>query len=231
MIVSITIVKYPKKYIPFAFFAMALHRLPLWFNKKCSFWKLLGCGKNGTFDIYPDYQKWGLLAVWNNEANFEDFKTRSFVAKWWNLFSIEQYHILAQPIEAHGKWSGKEPFGNPKIKDHEGLVAVLTRATIRVNKLKYFWANVPAVASIMANAKGFVTSIGIGEAPFFMQATLSVWQSVEDVKNFAYKSKEHAEVIKLTRSQNWYAEELFARFKIVKTFGTMDGINPIKIIE
>ncbi|TAF43510.1 MAG: DUF3291 domain-containing protein [Sphingobacteriales bacterium] len=227
MFVSIYIVKYPKKYIAFAFFAMALHRLPLLLNKKCTFWKLLGCGKNGTFDINPDYQKWGLLTVWQNENDLEEFKMHSFIVKWWSFFCIEQYHILAQPLEAHGKWSGKEPFGNPKIKDYHGQVAVLTRATIRLNKLKNFWANVPAVARIMANAKGFVTSVGIGEAPFFMQATLSVWHSVEDVKNFAYKSKEHAEVIKLTRSQNWYTEELFARFKILKTHGTMDGFDPI----
>lgn len=210
---------------------MALHRLPMLFNKKCSFWKLLGCGKNGTFDIHPDYQKWGLLAVWQNETDFNDFLTRSYVAKWWKFFTLEQYHIIAMPLESHGKWSGKQPFGNPKIKDHQGMVAVLTRATIRLNKLKNFWANVPAVANIMASAKGFVTSIGIGEAPFFMQATLSVWQSVDDVKNFAYKSKEHADVIKLTKDQNWYAEELFARFKILKTIGTIDGINPIKIIS
>jgi len=231
MFVSITIVKYPRKYIPFAFIAMALHRLPMLFNKKCSFWKLLGCGKNGTFDIHPDYQKWGLLAVWENEIDFDDFLSHSFVAKWWKLFTLEQYHIFTMPLESHGKWSGKQPFGNPKIKDHQGMVAVLTRATIRLNKLKNFWANVPAVANIMASAKGFVTSIGIGEAPFFMQATLSVWQSVDDVKNFAYKSKEHADVIKLTKDQNWYAEELFARFKILKTIGTIDGINPIKIIS
>ena len=73
MIFSLTIVRYPKKYIPFAFLAMAIHRFPLWLIEKCTFWKLLGCGKNGTFDIHPDYQQWGLLAVWNDEESHQRF--------------------------------------------------------------------------------------------------------------------------------------------------------------
>jgi hypothetical protein len=50
MQVSLTIIKYPNRFIPFAFFAMALHRLPLWQHKNISFYKLMGTGKNGTFD-------------------------------------------------------------------------------------------------------------------------------------------------------------------------------------
>jgi hypothetical protein len=42
---------------------MAIHRFPLWFNKKISFFKLMGCGKNGTFDKNPDWQQWGILTV------------------------------------------------------------------------------------------------------------------------------------------------------------------------
>lgn len=227
MIVSLTIVRYPKRFIPFAFLAMAIHRFPLWFNEQCSFWKLLGCGKSGTFDIHPDYQQWGLLAVWEQEADFRHFKNNSFIGKWWKNLCLEQWTILCEPVESHGKWSGKEPFGNPKIKNHEGLVGVLTRATIRPSRLKNFWRNVPKVAAIMDQSKGFITSVGIGEAPFYMQATFSVWESLDDVKQFAYKDQEHAEVIKLTRKEDWYSEELFARFKILKSEGTINGVNPL----
>jgi heme-degrading monooxygenase HmoA len=229
MIVSISIIKYPTKYIPFAFLAMALHRIPLLLNKNCKFWKLMGCGKNGTFDINPDFHKWGLLTVWHNQDDYENFKSNSLVTKWWNLFSIEQFTVLLEPLESHGEWSGKKPFGDAKIKDHTGKIAILTRATIRFNRLKNFWRNVPPVANIMSTANGFITSIGIGEAPYFMQATFSVWENLEDVKNFAYKSKEHAEVIKLTRVENWYKEELFARFRILDSSGSIDGINPINL--
>ncbi len=228
MLVSITIIRYPKKFIVFAFLAMALHRIPLWFTKGCSFWKLLGCGKNGTFDIHPDFRQWGLLAVWESEADFNSFKNTSFIAKWWKWFGEESWTILCQPMESHGKWGGKEPFGNPKIKENDGIVGVLTRATIRINKLNRFWQNVPKVAAIMDKSPGFITSVGIGEAPFFMQATFSIWKDLESVKTFAYKSPEHTEVIKLTRKEDWYSEELFARFKIVDSEGTINGENPLK---
>lgn len=219
MVVSITLVRYRKLLIPFAFMAMALHRIPLYFTKKCSFWKLLGCGKNGTFDVNPDFQQWGLLAVWDSEDDFNAFLKTSIISKWWKLLCTDQSTILLTPIAAHGNWSGEQPFGKPKNVTSTGRIGVLTRATIRPSKLKRFWENVPPVASIMGEAKGFITSIGIGEAPFFMQATFSIWEATEDVVQFAYKDPAHAKVVKLTRDEDWYSEELFARFNIISVTG------------
>lgn len=227
MIVSLTIVRYPKLLIPFALLAMALHRIPLSLNTKCSFWKLLGCGKNGTFDLSPDWQQWGLLTVWNNEQDCISFNKNSFIIKWWNFFTNEQFNILMKTLTSHGQWDGIEPFKHDITTDNNGQLAVLTRATIRLRKLKGFWSNVDPVAQLMRSAPGYITSIGVGEAPFFRQATFSVWQDLESMKAFAYGSKEHSEVIRKTRQNNWYSEELFARFKIISSSGTLNGINPL----
>ncbi len=228
MIVSLTIIRYRKAMVPFALLAMAIHRLPLWLQKGCTFWKLLGSGHNGTFDLHPDWQQWGLLAVWNNRETFDKFDKSGFVAKWWDKLATEQWTVLLEPLQSHGKWDGKAPFDNPNITEHTGIVAVLTRATIRFNRLKAFWGNVDSVANIMASAPGYVTSFGIGEALVYRQATFSIWKSVEDVKNFAYASREHADVIKKTRDENWYSEELFARFKPIASFGTINGKDPLE---
>jgi heme-degrading monooxygenase HmoA len=228
MIVSLTIVRYRKALIPFALLAMAIHRLPMMLYKECTFWKLLGSGRNGTFDLKPDWQQWGLLAVWDNQESFDHFDQQSVIAKWWNVFSREKWTILCEPLQSHGKWDNKEPFGKPDINDYIGPVAILTRATIRLNKLKKFWNNVDSVANIMADATGFITSLGIGEAPVYRQATFSIWKSIDDVKAFAYASKEHAEVIKKTRAENWYSEELFTRFKIIDSYGTINGKDPLR---
>ena len=230
MIISLTIIRYRKIMIPFALLAMAMHRLHLWLQKGCTFWKLLGSGRNGTFDLNPDWQQWGLLAVWNNRKTFDNFDKHSFIAKWWNVLAHERWTILLEPLQSHGKWNGKEPFGNPNINEYSGQVAVLTRATIRLSKLKSFWSNVDTVANMMATAPGYITSFGIGEAPVYRQATFSVWRSVEDVKAFAYASREHSEVIKKTRDENWYSEELFTRFKPIASMGTIHGINPLENI-
>ena len=138
--------------------------------------------------------------------------------------------MLCEPLQSHGKWDGKTPFGNPEVKEHTGPIAVLTRATIRISRLKNFWSHVDEVANLMASATGYITSFGIGEAPVYRQATFSVWQSLDDVKAFAYKSREHAEVIKLTRSENWYSEELFARFKLLESFGSLHGKDPLGVL-
>jgi heme-degrading monooxygenase HmoA len=206
---------------------MALHRLPLFLNRRCHFWKLMGSGRNGTFDIKADLQQWALLTVWNNEHDYQSFYKKSFITSWWTRFASETFTILCKPLSSHGTWDQKEPFGKPETSPYSGPVAVLTRATIRFNRLKNFWAHVPQTADLMLKSKGYITSFGIGEAPYFRQATFSVWQSPDDVKAFAYQSKEHREVIKKTRDENWYSEELFARFKIIASFGTLNGKNPL----
>ena len=105
---------------------------------------------------------------------------------------------------------------------------MLTRATIRMNKLKYFWQNVAPVADKMNVAKGFLFSVGVGEIPWIKQATFSVWQSREDMKAFAYGMKEHAAVIQKTRKENWYSEDMFVRFIIVNVSGTIGGKSPLE---
>jgi hypothetical protein len=234
MLVSLTIVRYPKRYVLFAIFQMALFRLPLYLNKRISFFKLMGCGKNGTFDKHPDWQQWGIITVNKNSIDISDEKglTKklygSFIAAWLHFFHCETWMVLLEPIEGHGKWDRKEPFGNlPKQSGYEGPLAILTRATIRLSKLKAFWQNVDGVASQMAGADGFITSIGIGEMPYIKQATFSIWESKEAMKQFAYQMNQHTEVIKKTRKENWYREDMFVRFKPIKTVGTIKGNDPL----
>lgn len=228
MIVSLTIIRYRKLLVPFALLAMAVHRLYMRTQKGCTFWRLLGSGRNGTFSLNPDWQQWGLLATWNQREDFDAFYNSSAVSKWWDRFTTERWTILCTPLQTHGKWDGQEPFGKINEPIPDGPVAVLTRATIRLNRLKNFWGHVQETSDLMSRSAGYIMSLGIGEMPFYRQATFSVWQNLEDVKRFAYGSKEHAEVIRKTREENWYSEELFARFKLLESFGTMSGTNPLE---
>ncbi len=237
MIVSLTIIRYRKRFIPFAILAMAVHHIPLWLNRKISFYKLLGCGRNGTFDKNPDWQQWGILTATTEEpaistGNASDLTGilyGRFISYWFKFFNAETWTILLEPIEGHGKWDGKEAFGKyEKQSSYTGPVAVLTRATIRLSKLADFWKNVGSVAVQMNGAAGFVTSVGIGEMPFIKQATFSIWQSKDAMKAFAYQMREHQEVIKKTRKENWYSEDMFTRFKPLHSHGTIRGVNPLQ---
>jgi len=223
------------------FISMAIFRLPLWRNSSILFWKLMGCGKGGSFSITPDLQQWAVLTVWENlpiSIDLNNSRSQTIaqenaasiygklISGWWKLMGAEIYTLILEPIEGHGTWDRKQPFGQlTKSDNYTGKICVLTRATIRINKLKHFWSNVESVAKNMAGSKGFIGSVGIGEIPFIKQATFSIWESKDDMKNFAYKMHEHTKVIAKTRKEKWYSEDLFVRFKPLGSYGSLNGID------
>lgn len=236
MYAFLTVVRYPKLLAWAGFLSMAYFRIPLFFDKKISFYKLLGCGKNGTFDKVPDLRQWAVLVVIDKNnfredlLNFNNKKLYGkFISTWWKLFRCSVWTLALEPIEGHGTWDGKETFGTlPRTSDYDGLIAVLTRATVRVGRLQNFWQHVQGVARHMSSAAGFITSLGIGEVPWIKQATFSIWENKESLKTFAYKMHDHTEVIRKTRQEKWYSEDMFVRFKIVASYGTVNGTYPLK---
>lgn len=229
----LTLSRYPASHKITAFHSMALFRPPLMLNNKISFYKLLGCGKNGTFDKNPDWQQYGVFSVSEDQniphlepASYEEWKKAyygSMINSWWTFANAETFTLILEPFLSHGSWSGRELFPEAKSKDAEGPVGILTRATIRLSKAKDFWNNVPPVQEQMSGAKGLLYSVGVGEIPYLRQATFSVWESSEAMKNFAYTMKEHRDVINKTRERNWYSEEMFTRFNILAKAGSLKG--------
>jgi hypothetical protein len=236
MYVYLTVVRYRKWSSWAGILSMPCFRPLLIFNKKIVFYKLLGCGKNGTFDKTPDMRQWCILVV--SEAEIESFNASQpdhaelygrLINAWWQFFGCEKWTLILHPCEGHGRWDGKEAFGTlPKNSTYNGPIAVLTRATIRLSGLKNFWRHVAGVASKMAMSKGFITSLGIGEVPWVKQATLSFWENKESMLSFSYKMEEHKEVIRKTREEKWYSEEMFVRFKIIASIGAINGRNPLQ---
>lgn len=177
----------------------------------------MGSGRNGTFDVRPDFNQWAVLFTVDSRLSTVDcLRPSEFIDNWLSFFHCKNKIYILNPIEGHGLWDGKEVFGHlPKQSSYEGKIAVLTRASIRISRLQNFWKHVDAVAVQMKNADGFIESYGIGEIPWIKQATFSVWESKAQMKAFAYRMKEHAEVIKKTRQERWYSEDMFVRFEVV----------------
>jgi len=233
-ITTITIVKYPKFLGYFGFMQMVLFRLPLIFNKKISFYKLMGSGRGGGFSAVPSWHTWAVLVVKemtdgrmtddNNTGNVEKERYNEktygkFIATYWRFFKVGITTFILKPIEGFGTWDGKECFGKlQRGGDYTGPIAVLTRASINPKNLRRFYKHANGFNKIIQQSKGLKYSIGIGEAPWLRQATLSVWESKQHMQSFAYNMRQHAEVIKKTRDEKWYTEEMFVRFKILKTF-------------
>lgn len=221
----LTLARYPSKYIIPALHSMPAFRLPLITNRKVEFFKLLGCGRSGSFDLNPDWRQYAIFSVSDSEnvmpfntAQYEEWKKNyygKFISRWWRFFGCETRTIILEPTLSHGKWSGVELFPNAKNNQAEGPVAVLTRATIRASKAMDFWKNVGPIQKIMPGTPGLLFSVGIGEIPVLKQATFSIWENAEKMKSFAYSMHHHREVINKTRSRDWYSEEMFTRFRII----------------
>jgi len=204
MFVTLTVAQYKGNKMIFGFLSMAVFRILLFLNKHgMSFYKLMGTGKNGTFDIKPDLNQWAYLWVWNSESDYQNFLETSYISKYLKKFTEEIFTVYLSPKQSHGLWDGKQPFaiGNQTPFDNEEPIVVLTRATIKINKAKDFWENVPEIAQNFSTNEGFIYSIGIGEVPFLKQATISIWKNESSMKAFAYQKKQHAEVIKKNQTK------------------------------
>ena len=177
-----------------------------------TFSRMLGSGRKG-FDVVPDFQQYTFLAHWENDkAANHFFASDTFLN--YAAHTTQHYTLKMQAMQAHGQWDGTEPFKVSENigKDYAGPVVVLTRAKIKLTKLLDFWRHVPKAHESLSKSEGVLLALGIGENPITQQATVSVWDSLDSVKKFAYQQPGHKEIVKRTRQRDWYSEELFARF-------------------
>jgi hypothetical protein len=207
---------------------MAGHRRPLARTPDLTFAKLLGTGDGSTFTARDaDPRTWGLLAVWAGPAAAAAFE-ESPVARSWRRIADEQYRLDLRPLASSGRWSAREPFGDPDRPSRwTGPVAAITRARLVPSRAVTFWRAVPPVVADLHARPGLLAAVGIGEAPIGLQGTLSVWRSAADLNTFAYNSPAHAEAVRRTMEVGWYAEELFARFAVLGSTGTLRGRDPL----
>ncbi len=180
------------------------------------FYKLMGSGKGDGFNPWPDFSTYALLIVWENETSADKFiDSQVFKDYQSKASSIHTYFL--RNLHAHGTWSGSNPFRKTSTAFSDRFpIAVITRATIKLSKLRSFWKYVPTSSKPIADQEGLLFTKGIGEVPVTQMATFSVWNSIEDVKKYAYQSKEHKKAIEMTRNLKWYKEELFSRFIVEK---------------
>jgi len=199
-----------------AFAQMALARPLLMRIPGMRFSKLMGTGRGLGFTLAPDWDRYALLTVWESEADARRFLDGSRFMRRYRRRARSVSHIILRTLSSHGAWNGRNPFLPASGGDPAGPLAILTRATIRPSRLRAFWREVAPVGARLAEADGLLGSIGIGEAPFIRQATLSIWRDLEAMRAFAYRAGDHRDVVRRTRDEGWYSEDLFARFAVVE---------------
>lgn len=109
-----------------------------------SFYKLMGSGSEPVFGLMPDFGFYALLGVCEKEKSSEHFFYTSEIFARFKKHSSDQWTIYMRSIQTKGLWSRQNPFPvSAVLNKNNPLIVVITRATIKLNKLIAFWRFVP----------------------------------------------------------------------------------------
>jgi spheroidene monooxygenase len=210
---------------------LAFRRMP-----DVGFYKLCGSGSGEGFTPRPNTAVWAILATWPDAATARCHINTAPVFLRWASKASESWTVLLEPTSAQGTWSGVQPFiatesGAKTGSSESGPIVALTRATIRPKTFLRFWRRVPDISAMIGQDPNVIFKIGIGEVPFLHQITFSIWPDAAAMAGFARGNTHHGRAIAAVRAENWFAEELYARFRILDNWGTWGGNNPLALQE
>ena len=190
------------------------------------FWRLMGTGNGRNTGPSADLRRRAMFAVWDDDEALDRFLAESSIGRGWAR-AEESWHVRLHPIAGRGTWQGRELLADlTPVVDDGGPICTLTRATVRPQHWITFAKASRSTSVDVAAAKGLVRVVAVGEAPVGKQATFSLWENEAALRTFAYRTEGHVEVMKRTRQEGWYSEELFARFKPYASTGSWDGSDP-----
>ncbi len=207
-----------------AFARPAMSRVP-----DIGFWKLCGSGTGEGFTPLPNTAVYAILATWPDRNTAEKRLGENGIFQRYRARASESWTVFLSPQTTRGEWSGQTPFKVSNLAQ-DGNLAVLTRATIKPSILMRFWGRVPGISKVIGSDPNVAFKIGIGEVPWLHQITFSIWPDATKMARFA-RTGCHAEAIQAVRAQNWFKEELYARFHVLSDSGSWNGASPLRRMD
>lgn len=191
------------------------------------FWRLLGTGAGSDTGPGADLRRTAMFAIWDDEGSLEAFHVR-MAARW--AAAEEAWHVRLRSAGGHGAWRGVPVVDELRAAQHaDGPVAIITRADVRARSWRSFRGAGRPVSDELQQADGLLAVVGIGEAPLGRLGTFSLWRDLPAARAYATGLPRHREVVRRTRQEHWYGEELFARFEPYASAGSWDGRDPLRV--
>lgn len=177
----------------------------------------------------PNFGVYAILATWPDHETAKARIASAPIYQSYRRRAAEDWTVFLSPTSVKGEWAGQSPFTTTQAAS-DGPLAALTRATVKPSIAAQFWRRVPNISTVIGKDTNVAFKIGIGEVPILHQVTFSIWPDAKRMANFA-RTGHHAEAIKAVRANDWFREELYARFAIKSDYGTWNGASPLAALD
>ena len=182
------------------------------------FCKVLGSGMNGGFSTTPSLTKQGFFCVFDSKHNADLFQKSSSIIKAYQDHAHEFFIASVQAYSSRGSWSGFAMSCSNTSPPSMGPIASLTRASIRPSKAIAFWKRAKPAEDAVSHASGKILTAGVGEAPYFRQATFTIWHNAQSLEQYAQQGA-HLAAIKAAYGESYFSESMFTRFRVIEAQG------------
>ena len=182
--------------------------------------KVMGSGDGGGFGLKPSSSRQALFGLFATEADADRF-LESPITQAYKQRAQEFCSAKLRAYSCKGTWSGQSIAVTAGVPE-TGPIATLTRASIRPFSALRFWRMQPASEVSLNAASGCLLATGVGEAPFFRQATFSLWDSTAAMDAYA-RTGAHLAAIRAAHEGAFFSESMFARFVPCSLTGSWRG--------
>ena len=191
------------------------------------FWRLLGTGAGSDTGPGADLRRTAMFAVWDDDAALEAFLIRTAPRI---VAADESWHVRLRAAGGHGSWRGVDVLDHlvPAAQHHRP-----DRGDHPRRGASPFVAGVPSGgAAGQRRAAGRRRSAGGGGLRRDADRPAGHVQPVARPRcraGLRPACPSIGEVIRRTRDEHWYGEELFARFEPYASSGRWDGVDPLRL--